>query len=49
MESEGQALSTPVVNESMVYKALIYGQHRILALYVENGGQVWAYPDIVEE
>jgi len=49
VESEGQALSTPAVNESIVYEALIYGQHRILALYVENGGEVWAYPNVVEE
>lgn len=50
VENEGQALSTPVVSGSVVYNALIYGQHQVFALYVENGGEAWRpYPDAVEE
>lgn len=48
-ESEGQMLSTPVVSGSVVYGTLIYGSHRIRALHVDNGREVWAYPRVVEE
>ncbi|MFQ6101444.1 MAG: PQQ-binding-like beta-propeller repeat protein [Anaerolineae bacterium] len=48
-ESEGQMLSTPVVSGSVVYEALIYGPHRLRALHVDNGHEMWAYPHSVEE
>lgn len=48
-ESEGQVLSTPVVDGSVVYEMLIYGPHRIRALYVDNGREVWVHPPVVEE
>jgi len=47
-ESEGQALSTPVVSGSVVYDAQINGPYRIRALYVDNGREVWTYPPVVE-
>ena len=49
VENEGQMLSTPVVKESVVYGTLIHSPHRILALHMENGREVWAYPHVVEE
>jgi outer membrane protein assembly factor BamB len=49
IESEGQVLSTPVVSGSVVYEALLYGPHRIRALHVDNGREIWAYPHAVEE
>jgi len=48
-ESEGQVLSTPVVSGSVVYESLIHGAHRIRALHVDNGREMWAYPETVEE
>jgi outer membrane protein assembly factor BamB len=48
-DSEGQMLSKPVVSGSVVYEALIYGSHRIRALHVENGREIWAHPIVVEE
>jgi outer membrane protein assembly factor BamB len=48
-ESEGQVLSTPVVNGSVVYELLIYGPHRIRAFHVDNGREIWNYPPVVEE
>jgi len=47
--SEGQMLSAPVVSGSVVYEALIYGSHRIKALHVDNGREIWSYPPVVEE
>jgi len=47
--SEGRVLSTPVVSESLVYEALLYGTHRIRALHVENGREMWTYPDVEEQ
>jgi outer membrane protein assembly factor BamB len=47
--SEGQMLSAPVVGGSVVYEALVYGSHRIKALHVDNGREIWAYPYVVEE
>ena len=49
IESEGRVLSTPVVSESLVYETLISGSHRIRALHVDNGREVWAYPRVTEE
>lgn len=49
VESDGQVLSTPVVSGSLVYEALIYGSHRIRALYVDNGREVWIHPREAEE
>lgn len=49
VDSEGQALSTPVVHGSAVYESLIYGSHRIRALHVDNGREIWAYPQAIEE
>jgi outer membrane protein assembly factor BamB len=46
---EGQMLSTPVVSGSVVYEALILGPHRIRALHVDNGRELWAYPPEGEE
>jgi outer membrane protein assembly factor BamB len=48
-ESEGQVLSKPVVDESVVYELVLYGSYRIRALYVDNGHELWAYPPVVEE
>jgi outer membrane protein assembly factor BamB len=47
--SEGQMLSAPVVSGSVVYEALVFGSHRIKALHVDNGREIWAYPYVVEE
>jgi len=49
VESEGQVLSTPVVNGSVVYNILTYGPHRIQALHVDNGREMWVHPQTVEE
>ena len=49
VETEGRVLSTPVVSGLVVYEALIYGPHRLRALHVDNGREVWAYPQVVEE
>jgi len=49
VESEGQVLSTPVVHGSVVYELLIYGPHRIRALHVDNGREIWAHPHTAEE
>jgi outer membrane protein assembly factor BamB len=43
-QSEGQALSTPVVSGTLVYETLILGTERIRVLHAENGYQMWAYP-----
>jgi outer membrane protein assembly factor BamB len=48
-ESEGQLLSTPVVNGSVVYEPLLYGPYRIRALYVDNGREVWTYAPATEK
>lgn len=48
-ESEGRVLSSPVVSGSVVYKPVLYGTHRIRALQVEDGREVWAYPEVEEE
>ncbi|MBL7063098.1 MAG: PQQ-like beta-propeller repeat protein [Anaerolineae bacterium] len=48
-ESEGQALSTPAVSGAMVYETLIYGPHHVIARHVDNGREMWAYPQVVEE
>jgi hypothetical protein len=37
------------VSGSVVYEALVYGSHRIKALHVDNGREIWAYPYVVEE
>ena len=42
--ADGQALSTPVVSGSVVYETLIYAPHRVKAMHVENGRDVWVYP-----
>lgn len=47
-ESEGQMLSTPVVDGSVVYELLINGSYRLRALHVDNGREMWAYPPVVE-
>jgi outer membrane protein assembly factor BamB len=49
IQSEGRVLSTPVVSESLVYETLLYGTFRIRVLHVDNGREMWAYPDVVEE
>ena len=49
VESEGQVLSTSVVSGSVVYQALIHGSHRLRALHADNGREMWAYPQVVEE
>ena len=46
---EGQALSTPVVNGSVVIETLIYAPHRVKAMHVENGRDIWVYPIEEEE
>ena len=46
---EGRVLSRPVVSDSLVYKTVIYGTHRIRALHVENGREAWAYPQVEEK
>jgi outer membrane protein assembly factor BamB len=43
-ESQGQALSTPVVSGTLVYETLILGADRIRALHVDNGYEMWTYP-----
>lgn len=43
-ESDGQALSTPVVSGTVVYETLIAGTKRVRALHVDNGYEMWAYP-----
>lgn len=48
-ENEGQMLSMPAVNGSMVYGTLIQGTKRILALHVDTGREMWAYSPAVEE
>jgi outer membrane protein assembly factor BamB len=48
-ESEGQVLSKPAVNGSVVYEAVVFGPQRIRALHVDNGREIWAYPPVVEE
>jgi len=47
--SDGQVLSTPVVSESVVYELLLNGPHRIRALHVDNGREIWTYAPVVEE
>ena len=47
--SEGQVLSRPVVSGSVVYESVLYESYRVRTLYVDNGREVWTYPDIVEE
>lgn len=47
--SEGQVFSPPVVSGSVVYEMLIFGPHRVRALHVDNGREIWAYPYVVEE
>ena len=49
VENEGQMLSRPVVDGSVVYGTPIYGTKRILALHVDNGREIWAYSPVVEE
>lgn len=41
---DGRGLSDPVVSESIVYQTLILGTHRIRALQVEDGSEVWLFP-----
>lgn len=48
-ENEGRVLSTPVVNGSTVYKPLIYGPHRVVAVHIDNGRDMWVYPQVEEE
>lgn len=48
-ESEGQSLSRPVVSGAVVYEVLIFGPQRIKALHVDNGREIWVYPQAVEE
>jgi len=48
-ESDGQVLSTPVVDEGILYELLLYSSQRLRALHVENGRDVWVYPPVVEE
>ena len=43
-ENEGQILSTPVVNGTVVYELLLYGPYRIRARHVETGREIWTYP-----
>ena len=43
-ESQGQALSTPVVSGTLMYETLILGTDRIRALHVDNGYEMWVYP-----
>jgi outer membrane protein assembly factor BamB len=47
--SDGRALSPPVVSESLVYEALLYGTHRIRALHMDNGREMWAYSGVEEQ
>jgi outer membrane protein assembly factor BamB len=47
-ESQGQALSTPVVSGTLVYETLILGTDRIRALHVDNGYEMWTYPPETE-
>ncbi|MBU0702267.1 MAG: PQQ-binding-like beta-propeller repeat protein [Chloroflexi bacterium] len=49
VENEGQMLSRPVVDGSVVYGTPIYGTKRVLALHVDNGREIWAYSPVVEE
>jgi outer membrane protein assembly factor BamB len=44
IESEGQILSAPVVSGSVIHLALINGPHRVRALHVDNGREMWSYP-----
>lgn len=44
IESEGQILSAPVVSGSVIYVALINGPYRVRALHVDNGREMWSYP-----
>lgn len=48
-ESEGQVLSTPVVNGTMVYEMQTFGSYRIRALHVDNGRDVWTYAPVAED
>ncbi len=48
-ESDGQMLSKPLVDESVVYELVLYESYRIRALYVDNGREVWTYSHDVEE
>ena len=47
-KSEGQVLSTPVVNGTMVYEMQVFGSHRIRALHVDNGRDIWTYAPVDE-
>jgi outer membrane protein assembly factor BamB len=49
VEGEGQVLSLPLVNGSLVYEALILGSHRLRALDVDNGREIWVHPIEVDE
>ncbi len=48
-ESEGEIYSKPVVDGDMLYEMLLFSPHRLRALHVENGRDVWVYPPVVEE
>jgi len=48
-ESEGQALSSPLVHDGVVYKPIVFGDLRLRAMHVENGRDIWAYPPPEEE
>ncbi len=48
-DSEGQMLSQPVVDGSVVYEMLIYGSYRVRARHVDNGREIWVYQPTVEE
>jgi outer membrane protein assembly factor BamB len=48
-DSEGQVLSRPIVDESVVYELVLYESYRLRALHVENGREVWTYPQDAEE
>jgi outer membrane protein assembly factor BamB len=43
-EDEGQVLSAPVVDGSVVYESRVFGSFRLRALHVDNGRDIWVYP-----
>ncbi len=47
--SQGQVLSRPVADGTVVYESVLYESYRVRALYTENGREVWTWPQTVEE
>jgi outer membrane protein assembly factor BamB len=43
-EGEGQVLTAPALDESVLYVTSIYAPYRVRALHIENGREMWVYP-----